>query len=190
MPNDSNSPKRGAAKWTGHIKQVSQSSAIRSICEGLGVELVRDVIKWGLMAIGGMGLTIIFSGLGDLTWSLRGFKLFGAVNTVEAPNQNIGSDAVHRLPFDTSVRLKGGAFLALNRGYRGQIEAVVTSDTGHHEDRYIAPSTPMFTEVGCDLFGIHLMEKPDREATSGLVLYTVAPVDDEDCRGFWTRWMR
>lgn len=169
------------------VRRLLTKPALKSVHDGLGIEFARDLIKGALMSLGGLALTILLSGLGNLTWSLQSFNLFGAVNEVDTPNQKLGSEAVYRVPLDTSVRLEGGAFLALNRGHRSQIEAILTSSSGQREDQYISPSNPLFETFECDRIGVQLMEKPADDATSVLVLYTKERAPSDECRGFFSR---
>lgn len=180
-------PEEPERTWVG---RAVQNLALKRIYEGLGIEFVRDLIKGALMYSGGIGFAVLLSGLGDITWSLTSFNIFGTVNTVEEPNQKIGSEAVYRLPFDTSVRLEGGGFLAISRGHREQIEAVLTDRNGSRKDQYITPTSPMFEVFGCDRVGVQLMELPEEDADSALVLYTKARVDSDECRGFWQSLLR
>ena len=166
------------------IKRLLETPFLKAVYSGLGVEFVRDLAKMGLMFAGGIGLTIVATGMGNLTWSLKSFNLFGAVNEVNAPNQKIANESVYEIPLGTSVRLETGAFLALSRGHRDQIQAVVTSSSGQRERQYINPSSPLFETFGCDRVGVQLMENPTEEASSVLVLYTVERVSSEDCSGF------
>lgn len=169
------------------VRRLLAKPTLKSVHNGLGIEFARDLIKGALMSLGGLALTILLSGLGNLTWSLQSFNLFGAVNEVDAPNQKLGSEAVYRVPLDTSVRLEGGSFLALNRGFRSQIEAILTSSSGQRADQYISPSRPLFWTFGCDRIVIQLMEKPADDATSVLVLYTKERAASDECRGFFSR---
>lgn len=167
------------------LKRLLHKPTLASIRNGLGVELVRDIIKGALMSLGGLGLTVLLSGLGNITWSLASFNLFGTVNAVENSNQKIGSEAVYRLPFDTSVRLEDGSFLAITRGNYSRISAVLTNEAGKKEGQVITPTSPMSEVFGCDRIGVQLMEIPKEEDDFALILYTKARVDSEDCQGFW-----
>lgn len=169
------------------VRRLLAKPTLKSVHDGLGIEFARDLIKGALMSLGGLALTILLSGLGNLTWSLQSFNLFGAVNEVDAPNQKLGSEAVYRVPLDTTVRLEGGAFLALNRGFRSQIEAILTSSSGQRENQYISPSNPLFKVFECDRIGVQLMEKPAEDATSVLVLYTKERAPSDECKGFFNR---
>ena len=95
------------------------------------------------------------------------------------------ANAVYNVPLGTSVRLEGGEFLALSRSYRDRIEAVLTSSDGQREDQVISPSNPLFEKFGCDQIGVQLMEVPENDADSVLVLYTVERVTSDECDRFW-----
>lgn len=170
------------------MRRLLAKPTLKSVHDGLGIEFARDLIKGALMSLGGLALTILLSGLGNLTWSLQSFNLFGAVNEVDTPNQKLGSEAVYRVPLDTSVRLEGGAFLALRwGGHPRRIHAILTSSSGQREDQYISPSNPLFETFECDRIGVQLMEKPADDATSVLVLYTKERAPSDECRGFFSR---
>ena len=169
----------------GFFGRLLKNPTLKSVREGLGVELMRDLIKGALMSLGGIVFAMFLGGFGELTWSLKSFRFFGAVNEVDTPNQKLRDNSVYRVPLGISVRLEDGEFLALSRDYRDRIIAVLTSSEGHREDQAVSPSNPLFEKFGCDQIGVQLMEVPEEDADSVLVLYTVERVSSDECSRFW-----
>ena len=183
-PDEPNQPDTLPTK-VGFFGRLLKNPTLKSVRDGLGVELMRDLIKGALMSLGGIVFAMFLGGFGELTWSLKSFRFFGAVNDVDAPNQQLKDNAVYIVPLGTSVRLVGGEVLALSRDYRDRIEAVLTSSDGQREDQVISPSNPLFEKFGCDQIGVQLMEVPENDADSVLVLYTVERVTSDECDRFW-----
>lgn len=158
---------------------------VRKVREDLGVELARDLAKGALMTVGGVALTFILSGLGEITWSLRSFNWFGAVNSVDAANQNLADDAVYRLPLGTNVRLDGRVFLSVVHAHKDDVTVSVVAPDGKRVGKRLEPPASIFFDHDCQKLGIHLMEPHKEQDKDALVLYTNERLDTEDCRGFW-----
>lgn len=164
---------------------MAVSDFVKKVREGLGVEMARDLAKGALMTVGGIALTFIFSGLGEITWSLRSFNWFGAVNDVENANQKLADDAVYRLPFGTNVRLSGGVFLSvIDSGY-GKFSVSLVAPDGENKSKRTSPPASIFFDHDCMKLGVHLMEPYTPEGTDTLVLYTKESLTTDECSGFW-----
>ncbi len=161
----------------------------RKVSDGLAVEMLRELLKQGLMYLGGFLLAFFLAGLGNFTLSLKSFDWFGWYNQVERPNQLITPDAVWKIPMGTVVRVRGGGFVTAGGLTYSGAEFVLRYTNGAVAKRAnLAAGETMVIRENCRIRSFQPARPPaSRDETEIMLIYTDQRDDDAGCRGWLER---